>query len=643
MKIKILVSLFLLASTCALASGTYEWEDNRSRYKLTAEEESLSELILKNHLQYDYVLENNQFLMYATVHKISLVNNNEAVQKHNRIFISMYNTVELVDVKARAISKSGRVVLFDKNNLKEIKDEESGSAYRIFAIEGIELGSEVEFYYVKKVHADIFQRIFLQSEVPIKKSSLTVSCPTHLKFEFKSYFGFPDVVTEETEEKYLYTTSMENIPALKKEAFSFHDANLKRVEFKLAYNTARSKERLYTWDDAAKKFYERLNTLEKEESKAISKFVKTLADNPSGDAIERIRNVEEKIKSSVKLSKERAEGTDEINSILKYKLASKEGLTKLFLAVYGSLGIDCQAVITCSREKVKFDKSFDSWSFLDDYFLYFPQTKGWVAPYVMQTRYPFVPPDFTAQSALFIEPIELGGITSGLASLKEIPAMDYTANVDNLNIEVKFNEDFSASQVRSIREFSGYYASVLLPYYNLMTEEHRKNLAEQMTKEIAPDAEIKNFTVKPVDAAKFMVDVDFMSNHFLEKAGPRLLFKVGVLIGPQVEMYREEQRVTGIENEYNRGYDRLIRIHVPASYTIKNLKDLNFDIVYKDREKDPYLFQSSYVLNGSVLEIRIKEYYKEIFAPVDRYEDYRRVINAAADFNKVTLVFEKTK
>ena len=57
----------------------------------------------------------------------------------------------------------------------------------------------------------------------------------------------------------------------------------------------------------------------------------------------------------------------------------------------------------------------------------------------------------------------------------------------------------------------------------------------------------------------------------------------------------------------------------------------------------PFLFQSDYTIKDNILEISIKEYYKEIFAPLARYEDFRKVINASADFNKVTLVLEKGK
>src|SRR5688572_10078529 len=193
-----LLLLLMLMSASAFGNNVvpYEWEADRSRTKLTTEEQNLPELVIKSHIQYDYVLEDNDFLMYSTIHRIILVNNNEAIQKHNRIVISMNNTIDLVEIKARSINKDGKVVRFDKNNIKELKEEESGNAYRIFAIEGIELGSEVEYYFIRKMKSSLFQRAVMQMDVPVKSASFALSCPKHLKFDFKSYFNFPQVKEE---------------------------------------------------------------------------------------------------------------------------------------------------------------------------------------------------------------------------------------------------------------------------------------------------------------------------------------------------------------------------------------------------------------------------------------------------------------
>jgi hypothetical protein len=153
MKVRFML-LFMFICVCGWATTKpYEWEKTRSRYNLSPEESGKAEYILKNHVQYDYALENDQFLMYVTHHRIVLVNNNEAIQNNNRIIISMYNAIELADVRARSINKDGKVVNFDINNLKEIHDEGSDKSYRIFAIEGIENGSEVEYFFTRKSYS----------------------------------------------------------------------------------------------------------------------------------------------------------------------------------------------------------------------------------------------------------------------------------------------------------------------------------------------------------------------------------------------------------------------------------------------------------------------------------------------------------
>lgn len=625
----------------------YEWEANRGRTKLSEEEAKLPELVIRNHIQYDYALENNDFIMYSTIHRIILVNNNEAIQKHNRIVIPMNNTIDLVEIKARSINKDGKVVRFDKSDIKELKEEESGNAYRIFAIEGIELGSEVEYYFIRKMRSSLFQRAVMQMDVPVKLATFSLSCPKHLKFDFKSYFDFPEVEEQTEGEVNVYRASMENVPAMKKEEFSYFDASLKRIEFKLAYNTARSQARMYTWEDAAKTFYGILTRLEKGDEKTIEKFVKTLDDKASAAQADRIRNIEQKVKTVVQLNTESADARlDNIGSIVKLKVASRQGMTKLFLAIFDQLKISCQPVVTCSRKGARFDGEFDSWSYLDDYLLYFPDTKGFIAPYSQPMRYPLVPPEFTGQKGLFIEPITMGEIRSALSSIREIPAADYTLNTDDLDITVSFDPAFNSNHIRISRIFGGYNASFFSPFYHLMTEDQRRSMVEDVTKQTAPDPTIEKWTAKPLTDGpvdRFLIDVDFESSHFLEKAGPRILFKLGELIGPQVEMYREDDRMTDIENDYNRGYDRIIKVNLPEGYTIKNPDDVVLDVTYRDGDKTPYLFQSAYTLEHGVLTVTIKEYYKDLYAPLARYEDYRKVINAAADFNKITLVLEKIK
>jgi hypothetical protein len=649
MSVRFLTLLGVLFQTVILAQGfqPYAWETDRTRYTRSPAEQSMPELMVKNHFEYTYGFEADQFLMQMVNHRIVVVNNNEAIQKHNRIVVSMGDAIELIDVKARAINKDGKVVLFDKKNLKELKDEESGNAYRIFAIEGIELGSEIEYYFVRKMYPRLFDKVYMQTDVPIKNSSFILHSPKHLKFDFKSYHNFPKIKSESGDTENTYSASMSDVSGMKKEPFSYVDSNRKCIEFKLAYNTARSQARLYTWDEAAKNFYATVNNLEKDEEKALDKFVKTLKDNPSSPLQERIRHIENALKTTIKVNEESGDrALSSIEPITKYKVASKKGITRLMAGTFRRLNIPYQVVVSCSRKNAKFDESFDTWNYLDDYALYFPDTKGFLAPYELELRYPMIQPEFMAQKGLFIEGITIGDLTSGLGTIHEIPAIGYQYNTDKLDVRVDFSGDMTSNQLKSTQLLRGYSASSLSFYSNFMSEEQRRKMVEEYIKQTAPDPSIQAWSAKSVEDSiftQFLIDVDFQSSHFIEKAGPRVLFKIGQLIGPQLEMYRDDERLTSVENDYNRGYDRTISVKIPAGYVVKNLQELNFNVVYTDGDATPFLFTSAYVLADNVLTVSIEEYYKQIFAPLSRYEDYRKVINAAADFNKVTLILEKIK
>jgi hypothetical protein len=640
------IMMIVVVNAVAVTPGEYKWDEQRSRFKLSADEEKLPELMISNHVLYEYTFDNDDFVMYSTHHKIIYVNSNEAIQKHNRIYISMNSTLALTTVKARAINKAGKAVYFDETNLKEIKEEESGNAYRIFAMEGVEIGSEIEYFYTRKMVGDIFNREFMQFDVPVKTTSMKLTSPRHLKFDFKTYNGLPDVKQATDTTQNVYEVSATNVDAAKEEPFANLTANRKRIEYKLAYNTARSKARLNTWADASRRFYEILTTLTKDDKKAVEKFVNSAKIDKSLKTADRIKKIEGVIKTSINVNDEsgdQALGIPEL--ILKNKVASREGITRLYMAVFSQMGIKAFPVLTCSRDRFRFDGDFDTWSYLDDYMIYFPQTKGFIAPY-FPTRYPLVPGEYTAQKGLFIEPFEVGEVKSALGTINEIPAPDHLANQDNLNIDVRFDDGLESNTINQVRSFVGYSADYFVIFYQLMNDEKRKQMVEELFKETAPDLQVDKWSAKPVakgDVDWFEMQAEFKTSNFIEKAGPRILFKAGLLIGPQIEMYRDDHRVASVENDNNRNYDRSIKIHLPAGYVVKNADQLKMNFTYGKDDPTPFLFKSDYVIKDNVLEITISEFYKEIFVPLDRYEDFRRVVNASADFNKITLVLEKAQ
>ncbi|MEZ5023770.1 MAG: hypothetical protein R2728_11015 [Chitinophagales bacterium] len=57
---------------------------------------------------------------------------------------------------------------------------------------------------------------------------------------------------------------------------------------------------------------------------------------------------------------------------------------------------------------------------------------------------------------------------------------------------------------------------------------------------------------------------------------------MGELIGEQTELYNEKPRKYPIENDYNRAFDREIKIILPDNYVVSNLEKLIFDNEMED-------------------------------------------------------------
>ena len=105
-------------------------------------------------------------------------------------------------------------------------------------------------------------------------------------------------------------------------------------------------------------------------------------------------------------------------------------------------------------------------------------------------------------------------------------------------------------------------------------------------------------------------------------------------------MYQDKKRQFDVESENSRRYTRLIKFNVPAGYEIKNIDDLKISCKFGEAEDINILFNSEYNIDKYVVTVTSEEYYTEIIYPKERFEEYQKVINAAADFNKIVLVLQ---
>ena len=631
----------------------YDWEEKPVLHKLSEDELAEQKIILKDKRVIEFFYdEENQLHEYSLKHKIIRVNSDKAIQYNNRIYIPFSNNMKVVREKARVINSEGKVRELKEEDIREAKDEETNQTYRYFAVEGVDIGSEVEYYYlVDKFPNYMGSLITLQEEETVKNAAVEIISPKNLIFAVKSYNGLPEMQNDTAHEELNYLkVEADRIPPLKQEESATYLPHLMQLIYKLDKDLLSGQKNMVSYDDAAKAVY--LSVYGEMSGKADKKLRKLIGNEKfdvAGDQKEQVRKVENYIKSNFTIVDYAAAELADVEEMLDSKVCNEVGVTKLLAAIYKRLGIPHRIVLTSDRNSLRFDPEFEAYNFLQHYVIYFPEIDLYLAPTMTFMRLGFIPPGWTHNYGLFLEPFAMGDFETALPKINFIEAPGYEESTDNLQVNVQFDmENIGKLNIKVIRESKGYYALNTQPYYDLLNEAQKSEVSESIIKNISPDAVIHSIRTENegstlFGAKPFVVIADITSGAFIEKAGPKYLFKVGELIGPQIEMYQEEERKLEVETDFARKYHRVIRFNVPEGYEMKNLDKLNMDVNYAEEGDTLMTFNAHYERKEDQVTVTIIEYYKQVVYPLELFPAYRKVINAAADFNKVTLILEEER
>ncbi|HXA02675.1 MAG TPA: hypothetical protein VNW99_11845, partial [Cytophagaceae bacterium] len=543
----------------------------------------------------------------------------------------------------------GKIRELSDKDIKEGVDEKSKVNFRFFALEGIETGSEIEYFYLMKTATRYTGSIeHIQSDIPKTNFDFQIIFPVNLHFRIKSYNGLADMKADTArKDKNILSLKIDRVDALLEEGTSCYKANLQQLIYKLNSNSATNAKDIISYGSVSEGIYKSiLEAPEKPIAKKINKLIQLINIKYARDEEDKIRIVEQYIKSNFAILENDNPSLEDLSIILDKKITNKTGMVRLFGAVLNQINIEFQVVLTCERNELRFDPEFEAYIFLQEYIFFIPSVNAYMAPSDLISCLGFIPCFLTNNYGLFIKKVNLGSYTTGIGKIKFIEPVPYDKTFDNLDVRVDFKSNILSPKVDISRQMFGYYAQYFQPYYSYVTEEDKKKLTESIMEGFIPGMEIKDilvenagkdyFGVKPLIAKS-----SFSGETIMENAGGKYLFKIGDLIGPQMEMYQKEERKQGVESNYNRLYHRVITFDIPEGYKIVNLDALNMDVYTEEKGERVINFTSKYTRAGNTITVVIDEYYKKLVFPLDQYENYRKVINAAADFNKITLVLEK--
>ena len=606
-----------------------------------------SAVIVLDKRRMEYIDVKDELAVYKTLHRIIHINDDKGIESFNRVYLPVSDNSDIVDIRARTILPNGKIIEVSKENIKDLKEEED--VYKIFAMEGLVKGCEVEFYYTYKRNTGFFGAEIFQGRTPVLEARFDLIAPDRLIFEMRPFNSTVKPLDTMVGQKKWLTIVEKNIPGVEEEKYSAYQAGLKRFEYKLAYNTSRTtKDRLFTWDELAKRVYSNYTTVTDKETKRTNDLVNDMKVKDLSSEMEKISAAEHYLKTKF-TTRDDIGGEDAMNleKVIKGKLASHVGIVRLYSAVFRQLGIAHEFVLAGDRNKFTIEKNFENWNNTDNPLIYFPSLKKYLAPTLPEFRFPWIDPNWGGTNAFFCKSTTIGEYTTAFGEVRVIPLEDYSKSMSNVDADVSLSKNLDTVLVSISQIYAGYSAAAYRSIFNYNSEENIKLVTKEMIKfgtnsENVISSKVENKDFESFNQNKpFILSAVVKASELMERAGNKLIIKIGDIIGQQVEMYQEKPRQFSMEIDFPHVLERHIRFTIPDGYTVKNLDDIKISHVVTEKGQPTVGFTSTYILEGNVVKIHIMEEYRKTSYPLSQFEEFKKVINAAADFNKVVLVLEK--
>ncbi|HLP56299.1 MAG TPA: DUF3857 domain-containing protein [Fluviicola sp.] len=647
MKLTLLIVLLLTAGNC-FSQGFYEnydWEKSPKKYAFSEDELLEDEIIVYEKRSVELVGE-TEMVQFNLLHTITLLNTDAAIENNNKMYVPSGSEANIKTLKARVIKPDGKIIELDREDIQESKDEEGYVQYRYFAFDGIEKGSYIEYiHYIERGPVFSGSVMTLESGTLKKEVDLDIICPKSLEYQIHPINGMPRFVSDSTARVRRMFLHVTDVAGVKDEDWSPYEASLKKAYFKVDRNTETGASDFYTYENITKIIHRNMyEQPSKKAQKAMAKFISSTGVPEDAPLEDRIRALENKLKSEIGIIEGEFEGSFDIELMLSKKLTNEEGMTKLMLQLLREMNVKHEFVLTSDKTENPFLSDYEAYNFLEEYLIYINELDLFMSPDLV-SRLGFPPFYLTNTKGLFIKEIKLNDLVTAVGKIKDIHGTKSEQSMDQITIGVQFNEDLSDCSISLERKVTGYKAQFPQAILNLMDQEAKKKECTDFLLYFDEDAKLQN-EVYENDNSDLMGVKPFIGRatmngaSFMEKGGDKTLLKVGLLIGPQAELYNQEERKLPVESGYQREYNRTITITIPDGQTVKNPEELAISVT-PDAAGNSCGFISTYELKGNQLIVTVREYYKRTSYTVEEYPLYEKVMNAAADFNKIVLVFDK--
>lgn len=637
--------------------------------------ESQVYIVRKHMMDLNYDEKKDQFIKFQMNHFIIQVNDDAALKDRRELeFPSASESSELIEFKARILKKDGTIIEFKKSDAKEkpvsqrpkAADEENEDeeetektdeekdkekTYEYYDLSSLQKGDQLEYFLVLKIRgSNLGGSFFLyQSKIPIQQYDFEFNTNKEFTFLFKSYNNAPNFVKDSTNKvRSVYKMSDKMVDGIKKEKFSNYSANMRSFVFKLDGYELGKKRNFFTFEDFSNNIYNNTYNNSKKELANIKKAMKMSKMKAGKTDAEKILAFENYIKTQfVVFNFPGLTDLFSITNMFQFNILSADAAVKLMANALLLSKIEHELVVTCDRFDYRFDKDFATNYFIDNIVLYVNNEKKFLDLGSTAYRMGIIPSFLTHNYALFIRQVTTGGVTTGMGKMKFIDAPDREFSRDDFDINVSFASNLKSLDIELVRTMTGYFAINWQPQFRKLDAEQRVKYEESLVRFMDKEMDVAkvdylNIEKSDILVKPFITKAIVSSKALISMQDEVITIKIGMLIGEQSDLYKDETRQLPIENRFSRSYKRVLNITLPDGYKVENLEALNHNFEVKNEKgKVAAQFKSNYILNGNNLVVTIDEWFEDIELPASKYQEFRALINASADFAKIEIKLKK--
>ena len=635
LKILLIVSYF---NTYSQSYLNIDWDSDKTI--LFPSDNDLYGIFNNHYVEYFKSKFTEEVYVYETRHtktKINRINN----PLDNEIIISKINVSEIVDVRAKIINQD-TIISYGFDEMKKmINSDDSDENYNNYKLPNLDEGDIVEIMYTVKKDFNFNGNKIIEESYPILLSKF-ILIENNFKSNIKIYNSnnsfVSDIIFDGKKSKQII---FNNLNATANEQYSTPIANKIKISYQ-CYENRDDVSQIEYWGNLVQNVSELFfpKTVN-EKAEEILREIKNGYVKIPWNELKIANAIDEYIKNNFVISDEDDPKLNDIDYILNNKISNDFSIIQVYSSLFKEADIEYEVAISCNRYFLKFDPELFDPNQLREFLIFLPNQEKYISPNRVEYRVSEAPEDLLGNYGIFIDK-DLDYYFS------EITLFDQDFSQIKKNIEVNISRNLNKTKINESRLFSGYWAITNRNYIYLSENEKTDFLVDFFTVNGLDNKKVSNYNIKNFDISHntyntpLEITSTISTSDLIEEKEGLTYLKIGKVIGLQSNLFDEKERINPIEINFPNSYDYNIKVNIPRGYKIVDFSELNKSKEYISVDGNSTAkFLSKATVNGNVLNINIKEYYKELRYSKKRYQEFREVINAAAKFYESSVRIEK--